>query len=292
MKITYEAKRFRGDTLVVVTQANRIMLDLYQQGYDLTLRQLYYQFVSKGWLENTEKNYKRLGTIVSDARLAGLLDWDIMVDRTRELRRIAHWDSPAEIVRACADQYRIDTRADQDTYVEVWVEKEALAGIVLDACRDLDLHALVCRGFVSQSTMWQAAQRFEQHSYQTRIILHLGDHDPSGIDMTRDIDDRLNETFGGHVTVERIGLTMAQITQYNPPPNPAKVTDSRYRAYVKHYGTQSWELDALSPAVLRQLIVDSVGRYTEDDRRAALLARQDAQRAQLRRIAEKMEKGR
>lgn len=287
MKIAYIEKTFRASSQDMIERADRIMQEYAADGYDLTLRQLYYQFVSRDWIPNTEKSYKTLGNLISDARLAGLLDWDVMVDRTRELRSISHWQNPGDIVRTCAQQFRLDTRADQPNYIEVWVEKEALAGIVLQACDDLDVHALICRGYVSQSAMWQAARRLGYRKHRDhRIIIYLGDHDPSGIDMTRDIQARIAETFGTDVYVDRIALTLEQIEQYKCPPNPAKVTDSRFQAYCDEYGDESWELDALEPRVLTRLIRDAVEGHTDMALRQRLLDQQQRDRDKLTVIAD------
>lgn len=287
-KIAYIEKSFRGPSQSLVQRCDDIMAEYAAEGYDLTLRQLYYQCVSRDILANTEKNYKKLGSLVSDARLAGLLAWDVMVDRTRELRDVSHWDGPGDIISACAAQFRIETRDTQDTYVEVWVEKEALAGIVVPVCNRLDVDCLVCRGYVSQSAMWQAAQRFEDQQSKQCILLHLGDHDPSGLDMTRDISDRLNIVFGVDVAVERIALTMAQIQELNPPPNPAKTTDSRFETYVAQYGDESWEMDALDPRSLTRIITTAVGSYTNRDRLQKRTRQQNAYRAQLGTIADRL----
>ena len=291
MKLAYQSHTFHGSSRELIVHADEIMTEYAADGYDLTLRQLYYQFVARNLLPNTEKNYKRLGEIVSQARLAGLLDWDVMVDRTRELRRVSHWDSPADIVGTCARQFRIDTRTDQANYIEVWVEKEALAGIVLPICAELDVHCLVCRGFISQSAMWEGASRFHAQAKadKTGILLHLGDHDPSGLDMTRDIRDRLNDTFGAPVSVERIALTMPQVEEIQPPPNPAKVTDSRYDAYVSEYGPTCWEMDAIDPRRLTQIIQMAVKAATNAKKRNKLIAKQDSHREQLQTIADRLD---
>ncbi len=295
-RIAYETKRFRGDALDAIHTANQILEDYDQQGYDLTLRQLFYQHVARGLIPNTERSYKRLGKIVNDARMAGLIDWDHIVDRTRNVRSIAHWKDPAEIIDATARSFKVDLWATQENYVEVWIEKDALVGVIEGICRELDVPYFSCRGYTSQSEMWSASQRLLERVLEGKhvYVIHLGDHDPSGIDMTRDIDDRLSvfvasdyvraktEEDGveldddaasyinrrakealGLFTVDRIALTMAQVRQYNPPPNPAKVTDSRAAGYIRKYGNESWELDALDPPVMTQLIRDSVEALIE-----------------------------
>ena len=152
----------------------------------------------------------------------------------------------------------LDRWKDQPNYVEVWVEKDALIGIVSQVCKSLDVPHFSCRGYTSQSEMWGAAQRFiQQDERESRVIIHLGDHDPSGIDMTRDIQERL-EMFGADVEVKRVALTMNQINTFNPPPNPTKVTDARSSGYISRFGHECWELDALEPKVITQLIQNEV----------------------------------
>lgn len=292
MKIAYIEKTFRKASLAKIEQAEQIMAEYADAGYDLTLRQLYYQFVARDLIPNTQREYKNLGTIINDARLAGHLDWNMLVDRTRSYEENSHWQSPADIVRACASQFAVDTRKDQPRHIEVWVEKDALVGVVSQACEELDVGYVSCRGYVSQSLMWRAAQRMYQYAARDKevVILHMGDHDPSGIDMTRDIEGRLNMFAAPYeIKVKRIALNMEQIEQYQPPPNPAKTTDSRYESYIIEHGDESWELDALDPRVLTRLIDTHVTDLTDLDKRAARLEIQDAGRERLRGVVADLE---
>ena len=283
-KITYVEKRFNKRTMALIEQANGIIEEYLDAGYDLTLRQLYYQFVARGLIPNRDIEYKKLGNAISDARLAGLLDWDAIKDRTRHLRALSHWDTPADIVEACAGQFRVDTRETQKDYVEVWIEKDALIGVVEGVCERLDVPCFSCRGYVSQSAMWRAAMRIKaKERRQSTHILHLGDHDPSGIDMTRDIRDRLN-MFGCSAEVDRIALTMEQVEEIQPPPTPAKITDTRSSAYIAEYGDESWELDALDPAYLERLIEDHVEQLTDGPARVLCEEKQEVGRERLARI--------
>jgi len=281
MKQTFKTCNFRAPALEVIAQANVIINEYLADGYDLTLRQLYYQFVSRGLIANTQQEYSRLGDILSGARLAGMVDWDAIKDRTRNMVENSHWDDPAEIISSAASSFKLDTRLDQPCYIEVWVEKEALAGIVERSSRLLDVPYFACRGYVSQTAMYEAAMRMRAHRNKDIIVIHLGDHDPSGIDMTRDIEDRLN-MFQCNITMERIALNMNQVKQYNPPPNPAKLTDSRCRGYIQSYGNSSWELDALDPKVIDQLITNQVNRHTDQEKREALIEEQREHKEKLR----------
>lgn len=308
MKQQFKDIQFRQATLQIIEHANFIIEQYQADGYDLTLRQVYYQFVARNlfpedkrwrwtgsrWVKdpdgtkNAEPNYSMLGTIINNGRLAGLIDWDAIRDRTRSIGQNSHWNSPAEIIQTCAHSYKIDTREDQDVYLEAWVEKEALVGVLERACQELDIPWFACRGYVSQSAMYEAARRCKYKNADKVVILHLGDHDPSGIDMTRDNNDRL-EMFGVDVTLERLALNMDQVEHYNPPSDPAKMTDSRYGAYMEKYGEESWELDALEPKVIIDLITDAVKKYTDPEKQRLLLMRQDNEQSLLERTSDDWE---
>lgn len=254
---------------------------------------LYYQFVARGFLPNKQSEYKRLGSILNDARLAGLVDWSAMEDRTRNLVAPSTWDSPAEIVRACANQFRSDWWEGQSFYVEAWIEKDALLGVLEHACRPWQLPYFSCRGYTSASEVWAAARRLGWKIAESKrvIILHLGDHDPSGCDMSRDIEDRLRLFIGGdgwnvdYLDVRRIALNMNQVRQYNPPPNPAKLTDSRANGYIAQHGDESWELDALSPEVLAGLIEVEIQAVLDGEKWHAQQDKQRAGREQLQAVS-------
>jgi hypothetical protein len=264
-KIQYKEINFRGKSIELINLVNQVINEYKAQGYELTLRQAYYQLVARGYIPNNERSYKNIGNLINDGRLAGLIDWYAITDRTRNLRNRSHWSSPDQVIRSAMYSYNLDKWKGQPNYVEVWVEKDALVDIVGQACYPLDTPYFSCRGYTSQSEMWSAAQRFiDQSDRENRIIIHLGDHDPSGIDMTRDIQERLN-LFGADVYVKRVALTMQQIDTYNPPPNPAKITDSRCNSYMEQFGDESWELDALEPKVITDLITSEVTAYRDDE---------------------------
>lgn len=286
---SYVDKSFSDDHLAVIDQANEIIAEYERQGFDLTLRQLYYQFVARDLIPNTMRSYKRIGTIINDARLAGLVSWLAIVDRTRNLRSNPHWDSPSNIVESCAAQFAYDKWEDQPARVEVWIEKDALIGVIERACNDLDVPYYACRGYNSQSEAWRAGRRFSRYTRadQNVVVLHFGDHDPSGIDMTRDNADRLAMFTGQGVEVIRVALNMDQVEQYSPPPNPTKLTDSRAEGYITIFGHDSWELDALEPSVIDGLIRKHVSLNLDTDLWAAAVERQDEARDVLRRISDR-----
>lgn len=267
MKEAFRTFNFTAGKLETIDIANKIIAELQAAGYMLTLRQLYYQLVSRGLMANKQTEYKRLGDILNDARLAGLTDWSAMEDRTRNLESVPHWETPAEIMQSAALSFRIDKWRDQPNRVEVWVEKDALVGVLEKACRALDVAWFSCRGYTSASELYTAGKRLARYKRggQNPIIIHLGDHDPSGIDMTRDIEARVSELGRTPVEVRRIALNMDQIEQYQPPPNPAKTTDCRYEKYAAEHGDESWELDALNPAVIDALITETVEELRDEE---------------------------
>jgi hypothetical protein len=318
-KQEFKRKRIGPEHMRVVDAANSIISSYAAQGYDLTLRQLYYQFIARDafpatwlreintektkaqmlralttgkikgmgkldenqargrmaqmqWTKNTERNYKNLGNILNDARLAGLVDWHSIVDRTREITEWRTFADPAECVKQAARYYQIDPWENQPKAVELWVEKEALAGVFNSVCSRYLVPFLSCRGYVSASAAFQAFERIEERydaTGQETVILHFGDHDPSGIDMTRDNDDRLDlftRVAGVEgASIQRLALNWDQVQEHQPPPAPAKVTDSRAKEYIANFGEDSWELDALDPETLTDLAEERFKEIMDPD---------------------------
>lgn len=294
----YVPRKFNANTQRIIELADAICRRYANQGYTLTLRQLYYQFVSMDIIANKMSEYKRLASIINDARLAGEIDWNHLEDRTRNLQSLGHWGSPADILDSAASSFRVDMWENQRAYVEVWIEKDALIGVIERPCNLLDVPYFSCRGYTSQSEMWGASQRIigkindgKRRTGNTKEahIIHLGDHDPSGIDMSRDIDDRLSLfCYADGVApplIHRVALNMDQVREFNPPPNPAKLTDSRSTGYVERYGDDSWELDALSPQVIDQLIRDQVMQFIDNDAWAEDRLRMEAGRQAIEDVA-------
>lgn len=261
MREKFIEKAFYNRSIEIIHKANAVIAEYQAMGFTLTLRQLYYQFVARGWIPNKQTSYDNLGVIISDARLAGYIDWDAIEDRTRFLRGHKTYFNPADAIEQLAKLYRIDMWKEQERRVECWIEKDALVGVIEQVCAKYDVDYFACRGYASQSELYAAGKRIEfrrEEYWQDTLVLHLGDHDPSGMDMTRDNEDRLSMFAGRKVEVRRIALNMNQVRQYDPPPNPTKLSDSRAEQYIENYGEDSWELDALSPEVIARLIEDNI----------------------------------
>ncbi len=292
MKELFISKNFKDETLDTISQVNAILSEYRSQGYDLTVRQVYYQLVAKDMIPNNLKSYNRIKSVISNGRLAGLIDWSMIVDRGRPVIFPSHWDSPADIVRSAAQGFRIDKWEEQASHVEVMVEKQALEGVLIPVCEELDVRFTANKGYSSQSAMYRAGQRLKDAiTYGKDVyVMYLGDHDPSGLDMDRDILERLSLFAGETIySVERLALTYEQIETYGPPRNPAKMTDSRAKAYVMEFGDSSWELDALEPKVLADKLRQAVWEVRDDELWAEAVEREDEMKAELQEFADNYE---
>lgn len=260
MKEAFRQIAFTPASRARIAQMQDIVAEYEAIGITLTARQLYYQFVARDMLENTERSYQNLCALAAKARYAGLIDWEAIEDRGRQPNTPSEWSTLGGLVDSAARAFRLPRWDGQRYYVEVWVEKDALASVLEPIAAEYHVTLMANRGYSSASAMYAAAQRFVEGCgagkfFQRRwpVLFYIGDHDPSGEDMVRDIRDRLGE-FGCRPELLKLALTMEQVREHNPPPNPAKRTDSRYRRYAAKHGTQSWEVDALPPDVLQGLV--------------------------------------
>lgn len=293
MKEQYQDSRaFRKTALLLIAVCDKIVNEYVAQGFRLTVRQIYYQLVARGHVENTVQSYNNVQALLNNARLAGLIDWDAIEDRTRGMLTQPHWKSGGHILRSVAEQFHMDLWDDQTYRVFVVVEKEALAGVLQRVCDEFDMPLLPARGYPSGTTLREFAKERIMLASQQIVVLHLGDHDPSGMDMSRDLEDRLN-MFARHrveIDFRRIALNMDQVKEQSPPPNPAKITDSRYEKYREQFGEESWELDALSPAYLHELVTKQVNDLIDWDEWNDTLRRIDATKERLRTLSADFDK--
>lgn len=267
------------------------IVEQYQaDGYTLSLRQLYYQLVAADYIPNHDTVYKRLSAVLDDLRYSAQVDWDAIEDRGRVPYLPYHADSISDALKTITNVFRLDRQKGQPTCIEVWTEKDAISGVLRTITSEFHVQLVVNKGYSSSTAMHTAYQRIagELNSGRSFKILYFGDHDPSGLDMVRDIRERLEffllhgteidtdefeercrldgyddrdlfedlyvdedkyqvaqemgdddeeralirrawvrKFIDGRFSVEHIGLTRAQIDKYNPPPNPAKITDPR-----------------------------------------------------------------
>jgi hypothetical protein len=289
IKHAYRVQRnFHGATKQLLDKILRTVETYQSQGYTLSLRQLYYQLVVQNVFSNELKNYAKLSELLGEARMTGLCDWDVIEDRIRVPRFPNEWENINDAMNTLIEVYRRKRWSDQENYVEVWVEKDALSGVLEPITRTFHVHLLVNRGYSSISAMHEAALRFRDAECEgkTCYLLYFGDHDPSGEDMVHDIKNRLSE-FQANVTVLKVALTHEQVDQYALPPNPAKTTDPRARGYIEQHGDSSWELDALPPATLNELLTDALDTLTEKEKYAAQKSHEETDKNIMRSFAQK-----
>lgn len=283
MKEAFTSTNVSAEKQTKINHVNEIIARYKAQGLTLTLRQLYYQHVVANLITNEEKSYKNLGRLVGEARMAGLIDWNAIEDRVRVPITPSEWENLEDILKSVYAAFRLPRWEGQEYYAELWVEKDALSGVLRPLATEYHVTLMVNKGYSSLSAMYEASKRFleaEENGQRTRLF-YLGDHDPSGEDMVRDIQSRLH-TFGSEVVVKKIALTMPQIEQYNPPPNPAKMSDSRAKKYVEKHGDESWEVDALPPEVLQDLIREALGSVVDAEKMDEIIAKEDLEKDLLR----------
>lgn len=269
MKQAFRTTKLNARSLGHLDKVNSIIEDYQAQGYKLTLRQLYYQLVSRNVIANHDREYKKLSRILTEGRMAGYVDWDAIEDRLRIPQKPYYNVDVLEALNDAHEQYRYDRQLGQTVHLEVWVEKDAISNVLRRVTEKYGVNILVNRGYGSVTTIKDSYERFRNsllrrgNDIDRAVILYLGDHDPSGLDMIRDINKRVSEMMqydqlSGAFSIEPIALTMKQIRKYNPPPNPAKITDSRSPKYIEEYGRVSWEVDALPPEVLHKVLEDAI----------------------------------
>lgn len=246
----------------------------YEQIGKLTIRQIHYRIFAQAWSQypNTESSYNWLKNVLGTARLEGVIPWEAIEDRTREIKD-GHGEDydPIQFFKGFFDYLRnLDTEYvmpkwwGQPTRVQVWVEKEALASVFENITKVSGVDLVVLRGYPSLTLLWEDAQRLSkvEDGVKKILILYFGDFDPSGVDIQRSAIEHIAEDFGIEIECKRVALTKEQIGQYNLPPAPAKHTDTRRNGFILEQGVD-WqvELDSIDPRELQRLIESSVNDY-------------------------------
>ncbi len=280
---------------------NEIIEEYSMEGYKLTLRQLFYQLVSRDIIPNEQKEYAKLSRLLTEGRMAGFVDWSAIEDRNRVPYIPYSVDDIEDAIEDTINQYRLDRQEGQNNHVELWVEKDALSGVLKRITQKYHIKLVVNKGYSSTSAMYDAYKRFSEKIEDNKkvIILYLGDHDPSGLDMIRDIHQRTCEFLIGdsidplgddeipNFQVRPIGLTMEQIKKFNPPPNPAKLKDPRGTGYIKKYGNVAWEVDALNPETLLELVKENVEELIDINLFNKQLKKEEKDKEKLREMLDK-----
>lgn len=269
MRQEYVDIKFSSGVREFIAIIDKILTRYSRKGLTMTVRQLHYRLVTEGVMGNTKKNYKRVVKVVTDGRMAGLLDWDCIEDRHRSWQRRQHWDSGQQYIDAVANSYHMDKWVGQEYRPFVLIEKDALSGVFSSVCYNLDVPMLSCKGYLSASSSRDFATldlRYTIADGQQPIVFHFGDHDPSGLDMTRDMVERLSLFLEiDDPEVRRKAINLDQVDKWKLVPNPANQRDARFVAYSRRYGRKCWELDAIEPEELQGICKRSIERLIDWD---------------------------
>jgi len=271
------------------------ILDKYSaQNIILTSRQLYYQLVASDIIPNSEETYKRVCSFLTDARYAGLIDWNAIEDRGRVPEIHSQWDNISGLIKSAIYSYRLPRWSDQSNYLELYCEKQAMESVLKPIADKYHIYFGCNKGYSSASTMFDLANRLnkQMNNNKDAYILYLGDHDPSGLDMIRDIRERIYEFVDSSnkemFKVIPLALNMKQIKQYNPPPNPAKIKDPRAEKYLEEFGNSSWELDALEPKVLMDIAENGILELIDIEKYNEWIDREDREKQALIKFGKKI----
>jgi hypothetical protein len=237
----------------------RVAPEVLGEHHPMTVRQVYYQLVSKQVIENNRSQYQAVSNLLVDARKQGVIPWEWVEDRLRRPRSVSMWSDLSHFMRAVRRSYRRNVWESQPGYLECWLEKDALSGIFEDALEEYGVTLNVGRGYDGWDSIHNAAERFLDKSGNdiNTTVLYFGDFDPSGEDMVRSLEERLAE-LGADPEIVKCALTAEDVQRYQLPPDFAKKTDTRAAKFIAQHGDISVELDALPMDALRERIVEEV----------------------------------
>lgn len=355
IKLDDQKGYWEGDKAEIVKHIIDIANAYYQDDYVLTLRQLYYQLVARDIVPNHDKVYSKISSIKDDIVYSGKLDWNVFEDRGRVPKMAYYEDDIKGALEMTVNAYKLDRKTGQKNYIEVWTEKDAISSILKKATDPFTLLLVINKGYTSSTAIYTAYERILQAVTEMKPvkILYFGDHDPSGIDMIRDIKERilfmltngsqlytlmgsvieewwdnneytlydlagmegyeeLPDLFHSDIDSKKlmdlfdagkrllwlkehdlfevvpVGLTMEQIREYNPPHNPAKITDPRAKSYIRRFGQVSWEVDALKPDVMLSIVRKAIQEYTDMEVYSEIIEKERAEKAVINEMIKKV----
>ncbi|MEY9674795.1 hypothetical protein [Bradyrhizobium elkanii] len=277
---TYEAspiKRVRA-TKAEVNERRSALYDIVAAMKPMTVRQVFYQATVRNVVEKTEAGYTKVQTDLVQMRRTGELPYSWLADNTRWQRRPRTFDGIEQALEDTARLYRKSLWADANCYVEIWLEKDALAGVILPVTSMYDVPLMVARGYASLSFLHSSAEQIGELKVPT-YIYHLGDFDPSGVDAGRKIEQTLRELAPAvDLHFQRIGVTPTQISDWRLPTRPTKQSDTR----SKNFGDISVELDSIEPGTLRELVETTIQRHLPRRQFDILKAAEESERSILK----------
>ena len=268
---TKRPRRSKSDIAVI----REGIYEIVEEQRPMTVRQIFYRAVSRGLVEKKESEYKgTVGRLLTEMRLDGTLPFHWLADNTRWMRKPTTFDSLEDALQHTARFYRRDLWADADDYVEVWLEKDALAGVLMDVTAEYDVPLMVSRGYSSLSYLHSAAQAIEYEN-KPACIYYFGDYDPSGVDIPRNIQARLEEFApDSEITFEIVAVTPEQIEELELPTRPTKKSDSRSGGFEG----ESVEVDSIEPDDLRQLCRECIEAHIDQRKLDLLIVAEESER--------------
>src|SRR5262245_12523662 len=282
MAAVYETspiKRQRS-TKAEVEARREALLDIIDGGKPMTVRQVFYQATVRGLVEKAESGYAKVQTDLTIMRRNGELAYDWLADNTRWQRKPRNFNGVEEALQHTAEFYRKSLWADADCYAEIWLEKDALAGVIYPVTATYDVPLMVARGYASLSFLHTAAEYINELEVPTHIY-HLGDFDPSGVNAGEKIEETLVEMApDAEIYFERIAVTPEQIATWHLPTRPTKASDTR----SKGFGNISVELDAIDPNALRALVQEAIAQHLPPDQFEVLKAAEQSEREIITRL--------
>jgi hypothetical protein len=272
-------KRFRS-TKAAVEARRSALLDIVANMRPMTVRQVFYQATVKNIVEKSEAGYTKVQTDLTLMRRSGDLPYGWLTDSTSAQRKPRTFDGVDAALKHTAIFYRKDLWASADCYVEVWLEKDALAGVVYPITSSYDMPLMVARGYASLSFLHSAAEYINSLDVPT-YIYHLGDFDPSGVNAGEKIEQTLREMApDAEIEFERVAVQHWQIEAWNLPTRPTKASDTR----AKNFGDISVELDAIDPDRLRSLVAEAIENHLPKQQLSILKAAEESERDIIRQL--------
>lgn len=256
--------------------------------HPMTVRQVFYQAEIRGIVEKSEAGYNKVQRALVEMRRDGRLPYNWIADNTRWQRKPRTFDGPEAALRDVAAFYRKSLWSTANAYCEVWLEKDALAGVVVEVTSEFDVPLMVSRGYSSLSFLHSAAQHIAALNVPAHLY-HLGDFDPSGVDAGNKIEEALSQLApDAEIHFERLAVLPEQISAWTLPTRPTKTTDTR----AKGFGTISVELDAIDPVRLRGLVRRAIEVHLPPDQMEVLRVAEASERELLHQWADAVEAGR
>jgi hypothetical protein len=253
----------------------------------MTVRQLFYRLVSQGIIDKTEQEYKQtVVRLLAEMRRSGQIPFSWIADNTRWMRKPKTHSGLAAALDETASVYRRAIWDEQNAYVEIWLEKDALAGVLFEITKQWDVPLMVTRGYASLSQLNGAAEIIQDIN-KPAFLYYFGDYDPSGLDITRAVEKGIREFAPGmDITFERVAVTAHQVEALELPTRPTKASDPRSRGFVG----ESVEVDAIPAGILRSLTESCITDHIDTALHERLLETETAERETLRKIARRYQK--